>query len=224
MIGINVWSVHLAPLNTPSALILTLVNTVLLYCSIQVNRQAIGVGGKVWGLGTAYRSYLVLHSFLHSSQVNRNVRGVGHQTSIRTKQCAGEVQSLLNKLKQEACCLLRQNTPPLPPCLFLVVCLAMQVTVLLSAYAHLAYAKSGCQKQLHEQTKLGRKLEISGTENLGLTNKQFNFEHGQWFLHWGEQNNIFAWMPIDKLCVEILWYLLKLIRRAKQYFCMIADR
>ena len=49
----------------------------------------------------SYRAYLVLYCFLHSSQVNRYVRSIGHQTSIRTKQCTGEVQSLLYRIKKK---------------------------------------------------------------------------------------------------------------------------
>ena len=39
--------------------------------------------------------YLPLNSLLHGSEMDRDVGGVGHQTSVWSKQCTREIQSLL---------------------------------------------------------------------------------------------------------------------------------
>ena len=40
-------------------------------------------------------AHLPLDGLLHGSEVDRNVRGIGHQTPVRSKQCTREIQPLL---------------------------------------------------------------------------------------------------------------------------------
>lgn len=47
-------------------------------------------------LGVAVGSYLELDGLLHGTQVDRDVGGIGHQPPVWAKECAGEVQPLLD--------------------------------------------------------------------------------------------------------------------------------
>lgn len=42
---------------------------------------------------------LISYCFLHCTQMDRNMRGIGHQASVRTKQSARKVQTFLNKFQ-----------------------------------------------------------------------------------------------------------------------------
>ena len=49
-----------------------------------------------WTQVVSLDPHLLPYSFTHSTQVNRQVRGIGHQATGGIKDCAGEVQTLLD--------------------------------------------------------------------------------------------------------------------------------